>query len=131
MADGVARVRRVTHARPALVVWAVLYFGARIVLDMVEPEWLKLAVSLAPLPAFAWFLRDFVRYLRALDELEQRIQLEALAIAFPLTLMLIMTLGLVQVATPLSAENWSYRHIWPFLSLFYFAGLTIARRRYQ
>lgn len=131
MASGAARVVRVTHTRTALVVWAVLYFGARIVIESVEPGWLKLAVSLVPLPAFAWFLRDFVLYLRGLDELEQRIQLEALAIAFPLTLMLIMTLGLVQLAVPLSEDDWSFRHIWPFLWLCYLAGLTIARRRYQ
>ncbi len=126
-----ARVARVTHSRTALIVWALLYFGARLVLESETHGWLRVAVSLAPLPAFAWFLRDFVRYLRGLDELEQRIQLEALAIAFPLTLMLIMTLGLLQIAVPLSTDDWSYRHIWPFLSVFYLAGLTIARRRYQ
>ena len=131
MAGEAASVAKGTHSRTALIVWALLYFGARVLLETVEQGWLRVALSLAPLPAFAWFLRDFVRYLRGLDELEQRIQLEALAIAFPLTLMLIMTLGLLQIAVPLSADDWSYRHIWPFLSVFYLVGVTIARRRYQ
>jgi hypothetical protein len=69
--------------------------------------------------------------LRDLDELERRIQLEALAIAFPGALLLIMTLGLLQLAIPLSPADWSYRHIWPFLFLFYFLGLALTRRRYR
>jgi hypothetical protein len=120
-----------TNPRLALITWGVLYFAARAVLESAETPWVRVAISLAPLPAFIWFLRDFIRGLRGLDELERRIQLEALAVAFPLTMVLIMTLGLVQVAIPLSLDDWSYRHIWPFLFVFYLAGLTLARRRYQ
>ncbi len=54
-----------------------------------------------------------------------------LAVAFPLSLVLFMTLALLEIALPLDPANWSYRHIWPFLTIFYAAGLTIARRRYQ
>jgi hypothetical protein len=120
-----------TNPRLALITWGALYFAARAVLESAETPWVRVAISLAPLPAFIWFLRDFIRGLRGLDELERRIQLEALAVAFPLTMVLIMTLGLVQVAIPLSLDDWSYRHIWPFLFVFYLAGLTLARRRYQ
>ena len=120
-----------TNPRLALITWGALYFAARAVLESAETPWIRVAISLAPLPAFIWFLRDFIRGLRGLDELERRIQLEALAVAFPLTMVLIMTLGLVQVAIPLSLDDWSYRHIWPFLFVFYLAGLTLARRRYQ
>jgi hypothetical protein len=120
-----------TNPRLALITWGVLYFAARAVLESAATPWVRVAISLAPLPAFIWFLRDFIRGLRGLDELERRIQLEALAVAFPLTMVLIMTLGLVQVAIPLSLDDWSYRHIWPFLFVFYLAGLTLARRRYQ
>ena len=120
-----------THPRLALITWGALYFGARAFLESADAPWLRVAISLAPLPAFIWFLRDFIRGLRGLDELERRIQLEALAVAFPLTMVLIMTLGLVQVAIPLSPDDWSYRHIWPFLFVFYLVGLMLARRRYQ
>jgi hypothetical protein len=51
-------------------------------------------------------------------------------LAFPLTLVLIMTLGLLQIAIPLPPEDWSYRHILPLLYVFYLFGLTLARRRY-
>ena len=84
-----------------------------------------MALALLPLPAFLWFLWTFIAGVRGADELERRIQLEALAVAFPLTLVLIMTLGLLQIAVPLSPDDWSYRHIWPFLYVFYLLGLTL------
>ena len=70
--------------------------------------------------------------MRNLDELQRRIQLEALAIAFPVVLLLLMTLGLLQVAgVAISQEDWSYRHIW-FLALLAFAvGVKTAERRYR
>jgi hypothetical protein len=66
-----------------------------------------------------------------MDELEQRIHLEALAVAFPLALILLMTLGLLELATKLPPEDFSYRHVWAFLPIFYFGGLALARRRYR
>jgi hypothetical protein len=37
-------------------------------------------------------------------------------VAFPLSLLLVMTLGLLQIAVPLPPGDWSYRHLWPLLS---------------
>jgi len=112
--------------------WLGLYFAARAMLEMdgLVP-WIRASIALAPLPAFAWFLREFIRSVSGTDELERRIQLEALAVAFPLTLLLLMTLGLLQIAIHLNMDDWSYRHVWPFLFVFYLTGLIRARRRYQ
>jgi hypothetical protein len=111
--------------------WALSYFAARGALaGEVFAGWARVAVALAPLPFFVAFLAAFIRNVRGMDELERRIQLEALGIAFPLALVLVMTLGLVQVARPLDPANWSYRHLWPFMAAFYAAGLAVARRRY-
>jgi hypothetical protein len=109
----------------------VLYFGARTLLESTELTTpLRVVVALTPLPVFVWFLWIFIGELAKADELERRIQLEALAIAFPSALVLLMTLGLLQVAIPLDPDNWSYRHIWPLLYVFYLFGLAWARRRY-
>jgi hypothetical protein len=115
----------------AVLVWVFLFFVARFSLE--SPAWsatTRVAIALLPLPAFAWFLWAFVQGVREADELERRIQLEALAVAFPLTALLFMTLGLMQIAVPLSPDNWSYRHTWPLIYVFYLSGLMIARRRY-
>ena len=112
--------------------WILSYFGARVLLKSVELEtWLRVGVVLVPIVPFVFLLLWIIRGSRQLDELERRIQLEALAVAFPLTFLLLMTLGLLELAIKLKPEDWSYRHLWPFLFVFYLAGLTLARRRYQ
>ena len=120
------------------VYWsAALFFVAYVAaLAMAEspqlPKVVRILVSLMPVPAFVWFLAAQNRIVRAgLDELEQRIQLEALAIAFPCSLALIMMLGLLQRVIQLNPNDWSYRHVWPMMVALYFLGVVIARRRYR
>lgn len=114
------------------VTFLVVYFAARMLLERNGPsDAVRFAIALAPLPPFLFLLRGFVRAMRGADELERRVQLEALAFAFPLTLILLMVLGLVELAFPLTKADWSYRHVWAFLPLFYFGGLTLAWRRYK
>jgi hypothetical protein len=113
-------------------VWLSLFFIARGMLEVPSrPTYERVLLAIMPLPAFAWFIWEFTKGVAAADELERRIQLEALAVAFPLTIFLLMTLGLLQVAIDLPMEDWSYRHIWPLIYVFYLIGLTVARRRYQ
>jgi hypothetical protein len=117
--------------------WLVSFLGARLLLDREFLErnpmsaGLRVAIALVPAPFTAALLFALVRAIRAMDELQARIQLEALAIAYPLTILLLMTLGLLELAVELSPHDWSYRHVWPFLIAFYSAGVGIASRRYQ
>ena len=115
-----------------LIGWLALYFGVRFYLEA-NPQLAsgtRLALALAPTPLFAVFLWQFVRGIRSADELERRIQLEALAIAFPLGLLLLTTLGLVQRAVALNFQDWSYNHVWPMFAAFYLFGSVWARKRY-
>jgi hypothetical protein len=116
-----------------LVAWLVSYFAVRLTLEatLQLPDEARLAMAFIPTPLFALFLWNFIKSIRAADELERRIQLEALAIAFPLALVLITTLGLAQRAVALNFQDWSYNHVWPMLAVFYLAGVTIARKRYS
>jgi hypothetical protein len=119
--------------RPALWVsaWFLAWIGARFVLEgAAVPVWARIAAAAAPAPIAGVALLMILRGARELDELEQRIQLEALAIAFVLGLLLIMTLGLLELAITLNRDDWSYRHVWAMLPLFYFVGLVVSRRRY-
>ena len=114
------------------VVWFVAYFGARLLLKVTGlPSWERVAISLIPIPFFLWFLWRFVKGMRLADELQRRIQLEALAIAFPLSIVLLMTLGLLQRAIDLPMNDWSYAHTWLYLPLFYIFGQSWAARRYR
>ena len=116
-----------TLAGPWLLAWIVstLLLGS---VDLgVVP---RAVVALLPLPAFGWFLWRYVRYIRSLDELRHRIELEALAIAFPLSVALLMGLGQFQSARPgaggVPISSW----FWTYLVFFYLVGRGIAARRY-
>lgn len=112
--------------------WAVLYIAARLLLELPGLGWwARLAIALIPVPAFAAVLWTVSRGIAQMDELQRRIQLEALAFAFSLTLLMLMTLGLIELAIGLDPDNWSYRHVWATLPLFYFAGMVRAKRRYE
>ncbi len=116
----------------ASTAFLALFIIARLVLKEIElPLLVKVGISILAVLSFVYFLIQYIQRVRRLDELDRRIQLEALAIAFPLTMVLLMTLGLLELFISLPAEDFSYRHVWAFLPLFYFIGLTIAQRRYR
>jgi hypothetical protein len=114
------------------LIWVLVYLLTRRLLDSNElQEGWRIIVALAPMIPFAFFLAFILAGLRSMDELQRRIQLEALAIAFPLAILFFMLLGLLELAIPLSPEDWSYRHTWVYLPLLYFIGRAIASRRYE
>ncbi len=115
------------------VVSAVVYIAARAVLKQpgLAPP-LQTAAALLPLPFFLFFVYYEIRLIRRFDELDRKIQLEALAFAFPGIVVVLMTLGLLQTAGfSLSPEDWSYRHVWLLAMVFYVLGVGFARKRYQ
>jgi len=113
------------------VFFVLAYLAARIVLKQEEfDELVRVLAALLPVVPFAWMLWEFIKGIQGMDELKQRIQLEALVVAFPLTLILLMTLGLLEIAIKLPPEDLSYRHVWAMLPLFYYLGLAFAKRRY-
>ena len=115
-----------------LVLWLLLYFGIRLFLEA-NPDLargVRLTLAFVPAPLFAAFLWRFIQGIQSADELERRIQLEALAVAFPLGVLMLTTLGLVQRAVELDFQDWSYNHIWPWFAFFYLVGNALARRRY-
>lgn len=113
------------------ILFLVAYVAARALLETVASPSLRVAAALLPIPFFALWLLTIIRGIRELDELERRIQLEAVGFAFPLTLLLLLTLGLLEIAITLPPEDLSYRHVWALLPIFYFMGIVIARKRYE
>ena len=114
------------------IAWFVAYWGARAVLENPDlTAGLKVAAALIPVPIFALFLVLFIRLIRTMDELERRIQLESLAIAYPLAVLLLMTLGLLQRAVDLPFQDWSYAHVWVYVVMFYVLSIPFVARRYQ
>ena len=124
------RPRARIHFFLSCVAFVLSYFAARFLLEqrLEKPE--AIAAALLPVPFFIWWLVTLVRGVKLLDELERKIHLEALTVAYPLALIFLLILGLLELAIGLNPADWSYRHAWAYMSLFYFLGLGIARTRY-
>jgi hypothetical protein len=114
------------------IIWVVIYWIALLFLKNPEtPGLVKAAMVLLPAIPFAFFLIRFIGYVRSLDELHRRVHLEALALAFPIATLFLMTLGLIDRAGALSAKYWSYGDVWYYLPLFYLVAVAISWRRYR
>jgi hypothetical protein len=114
------------------VVLLVALVGAYAVLEAIPLSLpLRLLVAAAPLAAFGYFIATEVRTIRSTDELQQRIQLEALALAYPAAIMLIYALGLLERVGVLVPGFSSLRDVWPLAILPYFVGIVLAYRRYR
>lgn len=114
------------------LLWGSIYLLSRGLLELgtLSPA-ARIAVALLPTPFFAWWLWTWMKGISEMDELERRIELEALALAFPLAVIVLMTLGLLDVARPLDPDDWSLRHVWALMPLLYYIGLWRAKRRYE
>ncbi len=91
----------------------------------------RVLLALLPIGPFCWMLWRFIAGIATLDELQKKIQLEALAIAYPVMMVFLMTLGLLDIAIGLSYENFGLKHLWYYMPAFYFLGLFVAKRRYE
>jgi hypothetical protein len=91
----------------------------------------RAAVALLPAVAMSAFLWVEIAYLRQLDELHRRVQLEALAIAFPLAILLVFTVGSLERAGIEIQGFERPRDLWPLVAIPYPIGLVIAWRWYR
>lgn len=114
------------------ITWLLAYFTARGVLEHATLDtWARVTVAVLPVPVFAAFLWAYVGVVRGLDELERKIHLEALGIAFSLATLLLTTLALMQRAVNLKFEDWSYAHVWIYLPIFYYLSFLVVSKRYS
>ena len=99
--DAVPTVLRRQYYRDVLPA-LVAYFGVMLVwkrlLDAVALPALRLLVALLPALLVLWIMRGFVRYVRASDELQRRIELESVASAALLVSAAYMGAGFLQSA---------------------------------
>jgi len=117
---------------PYLFAFGVAYVGALFALRFAPmPRGAQIAVALAPAAVFVLYLVRWLGAIRRMDELQRLITLEALAIAYPLALLLIMTLGLLEMVGAVRHDFINYLRLWPLVFWLYFIGLLIARRRYR
>jgi hypothetical protein len=89
----------------------------------------RLVLAMIPVALWSGAITMLVLTVRALDELQRRIQLEALAIAFPAAMMIGMTVEYLQKAG--FAHSVGVGDVWPFMFLLYVPALAFAHWRYR
>jgi hypothetical protein len=113
------------------LLWASIYLLSRGLLALpLDQTWMRVIAALLPAPFFVWYLVTWSKGAAAMDELQRRIELEALGFAFPATVVYLMTIGLLDLAITLPPEDFSLHHTWLVMPLLYYIGLIRAKRRY-
>lgn len=95
--------------------------------ELVGPP-LSYLVAVMPVVPMLMVPRAVIRSFAAMDELQRRIQLEALAFAAMMLSLLTLTCGFLENAG-LPRLSWIW--IWPLLGILWRIGLSVAKRRYQ
>lgn len=80
---------------------------------------------------FGTYTIKFIQSIKLLDEVQIRIQLEAVTVAFALSLLLIMILGMAEIISSFGFDKISFLYIFPLFFLFYFIGLFISKHKYR
>ncbi len=123
--------RRSVPMLVAALLAAAVLLGSAVVLKLTElspPA--RVAVALVPLPFYIALFVVAVRVTRQLDELKQRIQLEALAFAVIGMLLSTLCYGMVlQADVGVTTLDWEW--VWVITVVFYITGHLIAWRRYR
>jgi hypothetical protein len=130
----VERTRQIYGTRLLVrgLLWISIYMIARGLLELgaLAPA-ARIAIALLPTPFFVYYVWTWMKGVSEMDELERRIELEALGFAFPAAVVLLMTLGLLDVAITLNPDDFGLRHVWAMMPILYYAGLWRAKSRYQ
>ncbi|KRG45197.1 hypothetical protein ARC78_03150 [Stenotrophomonas pictorum JCM 9942] len=131
-APPVLRKRYTREMMVALGGYVVLLFSSIGLLKHVDSIGLRALVALLPVPPIALMLRAMIRYIRDADELQQRIELQAVSFATALVSLLYLGGGLLQVARVVdvpagAAMIW----VFPLLCLGYGLVKAVVARRYR
>ncbi len=92
---------------------------------------LRAAVVALPLLLSLGYIACVVRMLRRVDELQRRIQFEALGFAFAATVIVAMAADLLEQAGIVPVIHWGWAGLWTAMALLWAAGNIISSRRYR
>lgn len=112
----------------AMALYTVVIVVTSLLLKNIASANLRLLVSLLPKFPIGLGLLAFLRFFRAMDELQKRIQLDALAFAFGASGLLTFSYGLMQFA---GMPQISLVFIFPLMIALWGLGSIMATRRYQ
>ena len=113
------------------LLYGVTYLPAILLLKHhVFGQFVSIIIALVPIITFSIFILKLIKAFSAMDEVKQRVQLEAVVIGFSLTAMLLMLLFLLSLCD-ISNPGWfGYANLVGYCWLFYFIGWFISKNKY-
>ncbi|MVM34755.1 hypothetical protein GO755_32300 [Spirosoma sp. HMF4905] len=87
-------------------------------------------IAIVPIITFAIFIFKLIKAFSVMDEVKQRVQLEAVVIGFSLTVMLMMLLFLLSLCDISSPTWFGYGYLVAYCWVFYFVGWFISKQKY-
>lgn len=112
----------------AIGVYAVVLLGAVSFLNAYPDSPWRVPLALAPMVPAVFALIAIMRQFDRMDELQRRIQFEALAFAFGGTALLTFGYGFLQL-TGFPQVSWFF--VWPIMAVLWMTGKARADRRYK
>lgn len=119
-----------------MIAYVVVLFASILILKkigMEAPIYLRALLSLAPIVPIMFVCRALIQFLRDCDELERRIELEAIALSCLFTGLIFLCLGFLASSKLISLGDGALVAIWVFPCLCGLYGVTkcIASWRYR
>lgn len=115
----------------AMLAYTVLLPSAIVGLRHAEATWARVALAMLPVLAIAMAGRAILRFIRGSDELQRRIQVDALALAALVLCVASFALGMLSRAGVLAFDATSVLMlVLPAYALLYALFAAIATRRY-
>ncbi len=126
------RSRYLREFLPAMVGYMVTLFLSVWLLKRVDEPGLRALIALLPVPAIGMALRAIIRYIRDVDELQQRIELEAVSFAAAFVSMVYIAGGFLQLAKVIDIPS-GVAMIWVFPLVCFSYGMAkmVVARRFQ
>ena len=117
---------------PPMVAYVLILLFSVWLSKRVEAPGLRALVALMPVPAIGMALRAIIRYIRDVDELQQRIELEAVSFAAAFVSMAYVTGAFLQLAKVIDIPS-GVAMIWvfPLICASYGLAKIVVARRYR
>ena len=113
------------------LIYAVTYLVATWLLKhRVFSQPISVIIALMPIITFSIFILKYIKSFSVMDEVKQRVQLEAVVIGLSLTVILVMLLFLLSLCDISNPAWFGYANLVIYCWFFYFIGWFISRRRY-
>jgi hypothetical protein len=111
-----------------MIAYTVIIIVSRLLLNNLGDSLWRFPIALLPVIPIIILILAFMRYLSAIDELQQKIQLQAIGFAAGTTGLLTFAYGFLELA---GFPRFSTFFIFPMMIMLWGIGLSYFSRRYQ